>query len=240
MRTKPRPRSCLLLAALALWACLATGCEQDALLTDDLGAARAAMAERNWPLAERLLERYLREERNPDQRWEAWQQLLSVVNSANPEARATLEYLEVMLAEFADDDARTKEAWHDGYYHTGDTAWEDEHGYFWFVGRTDDVIKSSGYRIGPFEVESALIEHPAVLECAITGVPDPVRGQVVKATVILAKGYEPSEELKKELQDHVKHTTAPYKYPRIVEFVEELPKTISGKIRRVEIRENDK
>ena len=108
------------------------------------------------------------------------------------------------------------------------------------MGRTDDVIKSSGYRIGPFEVESALIEHPAVLECAITGVPDPVRGQVVKATVILAKGYEPSEELKKELQDHVKHTTAPYKYPRIVEFVEELPKTISGKIRRVDIRENDK
>ncbi len=108
MRTKPRPRSCLLLAALALWACLATGCEQDALLTDDLGAARAAMAERNWPLAERLLERYLREKQNPDQRWEAWQQLLSVVNSANPEARATLEYLEVMLAEFADDDARTK------------------------------------------------------------------------------------------------------------------------------------
>ena len=102
------------------------------------------------------------------------------------------------------------------------------------------MIKSSGYRIGPFEVESALIEHPAVLECAITGVPDPVRGQVVKATVILAKGYEPSEELKNELQDHVKHTTAPYKYPRIVEFVEELPKTISGKIRRVEIRENDK
>lgn len=138
------------------------------------------------------------------------------------------------------DEELTRAAWHDGYYHTGDTAWEDEHGYFWFVGRTDDVIKSSGYRIGPFEVESALIEHPAVLECAITGVPDPVRGQVVKATVILAKGYEPSEELKKELQDHVKHTTAPYKYPRIVEFVEELPKTISGKIRRVEIRENDK
>lgn len=138
------------------------------------------------------------------------------------------------------DEELTKNAWHDGYYHTGDTAWEDEHGYFWFVGRTDDVIKSSGYRIGPFEVESALLEHPAVLECAITGVPDPVRGQVVKATVILTKGYQPSEELKKELQEHVKHTTAPYKYPRIVEFVEELPKTISGKIRRVEIRENDK
>ena len=138
------------------------------------------------------------------------------------------------------DENLTRKAWHDGYYHTGDTAWQDEHGYFWFVGRTDDVIKSSGYRIGPFEVESALLEHPAVLECAITGVPDPVRGQVVKATVILTKGYEPSEELKKELQEHVKRTTAPYKYPRIVEFVSELPKTISGKIRRVEIRENDK
>lgn len=111
MRIKPRPRSCLLLAAPGSLGRLATGCEQDALLTDDLGAARAAMAERNWPLAERLLERYLREERNPDQRWEAWQQLLSVVNSANPEARATLEYLEVMLAEFADDDAAPRLCW---------------------------------------------------------------------------------------------------------------------------------
>ena len=135
---------------------------------------------------------------------------------------------------------RTNSAWHDGYYHTGDTAWRDEHGYYWFVGRTDDVIKSSGYRIGPFEVESALLEHPAVLECAITGMPHPIRGQIVKATVVLSKGYSPSDELIKELQEHVKHTTAPYKYPRVIEFVEELPKTISGKIRRVQIREEDK
>jgi acetyl-CoA synthetase len=119
-------------------------------------------------------------------------------------------------------------------------AWRDEDGYFWFVGRADDVIKSSGYRIGPFEVESALLEHPAVLECAITGVPDAVRGSKVKATVILSKGYTPGPDLVKELQDHVKKVTAPYKYPRIIEFVNELPKTISGKIRRVEIREQDK
>ena len=138
------------------------------------------------------------------------------------------------------DEELTNSAWHDGYYHTGDTAWRDEHGYYWFVGRTDDVIKSSGYRIGPFEVESALLEHPAVLECAITGMPHPIRGQIVKATVVLSKGYAPSDELIKELQEHVKHTTAPYKYPRVIEFVEELPKTISGKIRRVQIREEDK
>ena len=125
------------------------------------------------------------------------------------------------------------------YYHTGDTAWMDEDGYLWFVGRNDDIIKSSGYRIGPFEVESAVISHPSVLECAITGVPHPVRGQIVKATVVLAKGYEPSDELKKEIQNHVKSVTAPYKYPRVVEFVDELPKTISGKIRRIEIRERD-
>ena len=138
------------------------------------------------------------------------------------------------------DDAKNAEAMHDGYYFTGDLAWQDEDGYYWYVGRADDVIKSSGYRIGPFEVESALLEHPSVLECAITAVPDEIRGQVVKATVVLARGYAASDELKKELQNHVKKTTAPYKYPRIVEFVEELPKTISGKIRRVEIRENDK
>jgi acetyl-CoA synthetase len=138
------------------------------------------------------------------------------------------------------DPDKTRNTWHDDYYHTGDTAWMDEDGYFWFVGRTDDMIKSSGYRVGPFEVESALMSHPAVLECAITGVPDPVRGQVVKATVVLTKGYSPSEALKKELQDHVKKVTAPYKYPRIIEFMDELPKTISGKIRRVEIREKDK
>jgi acetyl-CoA synthetase len=133
----------------------------------------------------------------------------------------------------------TGSVWREGIYYTGDMAWRDEDGYLWFVGRSDDVIKSSGYRIGPFEVESALVEHPAVLECAITGVPDPDRGAVVKATVVLAKGWTASEELKKELQNHVKKITAPYKYPRIVEFVTELPKTISGKIRRVEIREQE-
>jgi len=138
------------------------------------------------------------------------------------------------------DKKKTDEAWYGGYYHTGDTAWKDEDGYLWFVGRNDDIIKSSGYRIGPFEVESAVISHPSVLECAITGVPHPVRGQVVKATIVLAKGYESSEELKKEIQNHVKRVTAPYKYPRIIEFVDELPKTISGKIRRIEIREKDK
>lgn len=134
----------------------------------------------------------------------------------------------------------TKERLGDGYHHTGDLAYYDEDGYFWFIGRTDDVIKSSGYRIGPFEVESALMEHPAVLECAITGVPDEQRGQIIKATIVLAKGYEPSEELVKELQTHVKRTTAPYKYPRLVEFIAELPKTISGKIKRADIRNQHK
>jgi len=133
----------------------------------------------------------------------------------------------------------TQKVWHDDIYFTGDMAWRDEDGYFWFVGRADDVIKSSGYRIGPFEVESALMEHPAVLECAITAVPDPDRGQIVKATIILSKNYSASDELAKELQEHVKKVTAPYKYPRIVEFVTELPKTISGKIRRVQIRDED-
>lgn len=134
----------------------------------------------------------------------------------------------------------TNKMWHDGLYHTGDTAWYDEDGYYWYVGRTDDLIKASGYRIGPFEIESVLIEHPAVLECAVTGAPDPIRGQVVKATIVLAQGYTASDELAKEIQNHVKEATAPYKYPRIVEFVDELPKTISGKIRRVEIRGEDK
>ena len=115
----------------------------------------------------------------------------------------------------------------------------DEDGYFWFLGRIDDLIKSSGYRIGPFEVESALITHPAVVEAAVTGVPDPDRGQAVKATVTLAAGYEPSPELTRELQDHVKKVTAPYKYPRIIDYVKELPKTISGKIKRAEIRAKD-
>lgn len=136
----------------------------------------------------------------------------------------------------------TKTVHYDGIYHTGDVAWRDSDGYYWFVGRTDDVIKSSGYRIGPFEVESALMTHPAVVECAVTGVPDEVRGQIVKATIVLAKeyvDYPNKEELIKDIQNHVKKVSAPYKYPRVIDFVEELPKTISGKIRRVEIREKD-
>lgn len=134
------------------------------------------------------------------------------------------------------DEENTKEAWHDNMYHTGDTAWRDEDGFYWYVGRTDDVIKSSGYRIGPFEIESVIMELPYVLECAVTSAPDPVRGQVVKAFVVLTKGTEGTEELKKEIQGYVKKHTAPYKYPRIVEFREDLPKTISGKIRRVELK----
>ena len=141
-----------------------------------------------------------------------------------------------MFTGYHRDPELTATVWHDGIYRTGDMAWRDEDGYFWFVGRADDVIKSSGYRIGPFEVESALMEHPAVLECAVTGVPDPDRGQVVKATVVTAKGWAAGPELAEALQEHVKKTTAPYKYPRLVEFVRELPKTISGKIRRVALR----
>ena len=139
---------------------------------------------------------------------------------------------------YRDPEAHAK-AFHDGLYDTGDTAWRDSDGYIWYVGRSDDVIKCSGYRIGPFEVENALHTHPAVLECAVTAAPDPIRGQVVKATIVLAPGYEPSDELKKDIQNHVKRVTAPYKYPRIVDFVSELPKTTSGKIRRVEIRARD-
>ena len=147
-----------------------------------------------------------------------------------------------LFKEYYRDPELTREAWHDGIYHTGDMAWRDEDGYYWFEGRIDDVIKSSGYRIGPFEVESALMTHPAVVECAITGVPDDIRGMVVKATVVLGKEWKDKagEDLIKELQQHVKKVTAPYKYPRIIEFVDELPKTISGKIRRVEIRQKDK
>jgi acetyl-CoA synthetase len=147
-----------------------------------------------------------------------------------------------LFKEYYRNPEKTAEVFYDGAYHTGDIAWRDEDGYYWFVGRTDDVIKSSGYRIGPFEVESALLTHPAVLECAITGVPDEIRGQVVKATIVLTKEYKDKagDELIKEIQDHVKHTTAPYKYPRVVEFVDEMPKTISGKIKRSEIREEDK
>lgn len=141
-----------------------------------------------------------------------------------------------LLVGYYKDSERTENALGTGYYHTGDLAVFDKDGTYWFVGRKDDIIKSSGYRIGPFEVESALMEHPAVLECAITGAPDPIRGQVVKATIILNKGYTPSPELTKDIQNHVKHATAPYKYPRIVEYVTELPKTISGKIKRKDIR----
>jgi acetyl-CoA synthetase len=144
-----------------------------------------------------------------------------------------------LFREYYRDEAATKRVMHDGYYETGDVAWRDEDGFYWFIGRSDDVIKCSGYRIGPFEVESALQSHRAVLECAVTSAPDPIRGQVVKATIVLARGYEPSDALVKELQNHVKKVTAPYKYPRIIEFVDELPKTISGKIRRVEIRDRD-
>jgi acetyl-CoA synthetase len=129
--------------------------------------------------------------------------------------------------------------WCDGYYFTGDVAYLDEDGYYWYVGRSDDTIKSSGYKIGPFEVESALQEHPAVRECMVRGVPDPVRGQVVKATVALHVGFEESDELIVELQEHVKNITAPYKYPRVIEFVEEMPRTASGKIHRCLVKAAD-
>ena len=147
-----------------------------------------------------------------------------------------------LFKEYFRDDELTASVWHDGMYHTGDVAWRDEDGYYWFVSRKDDVIKSSGYRIGPFEVESALMKHPAVLECAITGAPDETRGMVVKATIVLNEAWKEKkgDALVKELQEHVKTHTAPYTYPRIIDFVDELPKTISGKIRRVEIRNKDK
>ena len=137
-----------------------------------------------------------------------------------------------LFTEYYRDEEKTREVMHDGFYHTGDTAWRDEDGYFFYVGRVDDIIKSSGYRIGPFEVESVIMELPYVLECGVSACPDPVRGQVVKASIVLTKGTEPTEELKKEIQDYVKAHTAPYKYPRVVVFRDELPKTISGKIRR--------
>ena len=137
---------------------------------------------------------------------------------------------------YYNDKEHTDEAWFGGYYHTGDTAWRDEDGYFHYVGRTDDLIKSSGYRIGPFEIESVIMELPYVLECAVTAAPDPIRGQVVKASIVLVKGNEGTDELKKEIQEYVKSHTAPYKYPRIVEFLDEMPKTVSGKIRRNELR----
>ena len=137
----------------------------------------------------------------------------------------------VFLGYYRNEEA-TKNVWHDGLYHTGDLAWRDEDGYYWYVGRADDVIKSSGYRIGPFEIESTIMELPYVLECGVCAAPDEVRGQVVKACIVLVNGTEPTEELKKEIQNYVKQHTAPYKYPRIVEFRKELPKTISGKIMR--------
>jgi len=143
-----------------------------------------------------------------------------------------------LMQEYWKDPDEMAKSFHHGYYFTGDRGYKDSDGYFWFVGRGDDVIKSSGYRIGPFEVESALIEHPAVAEAAVVGVEDPegVRGVVVKAFVVLAKGFEPSDKLTKEIQDYVKKTTAPYKYPRIISYMKELPKTTSGKILRRELR----
>ena len=144
-----------------------------------------------------------------------------------------------IMMEYYKNEAKTAAAKHDGWYHTGDVAWFDEGGYLWYVGRNDDVIKSSGYRIGPFEIESVLLEHDAVRECAVTGVPDPLRGKAVKATIVLAEGFKPSEALTKELQRWVKNQTAPYKYPRIVDYVDELPKTVNGKIRRAAIRDAD-
>ena len=145
----------------------------------------------------------------------------------------------VMLGYYKDPEATAEIIDKDGWLHTGDLAREDEDGYYWYVSRNDDVIKSSGYRVGPFEVESVLMMHPSVLECAVTGVPDPIRGQLVKATIVLARGYTASDELAEELKEFVKHNTAPYKYPRSIEFVETLPKTISGKIMRAEIRRRD-
>ncbi len=156
------------------------------------------------------------------------------IQSASPE-----EHPCGVVASYNFSEEDTKEAYRGGFFHTGDLAYRDERGRFVYFGRNDDVIKSSGYRIGPFEIESVMLEHPSVLEVAVTGVPDPVRGFVVKATVVLRPGYEGSPELVKELQTYVKTNTAPYKYPRIIEFVDELPKTFSGKVRRVEIRQND-
>ena len=144
-----------------------------------------------------------------------------------------------LFKDYVNDEEKYKKQIHDGYYHCGDTAWVDEDGYVHFVGRNDDIIKSSGYRIGPYEVESAVLSHEAVSNCAITAYPDEVRGQIVKATIILQPGFEASDELTKDIQNHVKRVTAPYKYPRMVEYVDEIPETISGKTRRVEIREND-
>ena len=147
----------------------------------------------------------------------------------------TERYVSGLFLGYYTDEEKTREAWHDGIDHTGDIAWRDEDGYFWYVSRVDDVIKSSGYRIGPFEIENVIMELPYVLECGVSAAPDEVRGQVVKASIVLVDGTEPTDELKKEIQQYVKQKTAPYKYPRIVEFRKELPKTISGKIIRKEL-----
>lgn len=136
---------------------------------------------------------------------------------------------------YYEDKESTDAVWHDGYYHTGDLAWKDEDGYFWYIGRADDLIKSSGYRIGPFEIESVLMELPYIMECGVSPAPDPVRGQVVKASIVLVNGTDGTDTLKKEIQDYVKKRTAPYKYPRIIEFKDELPKTTSGKIIRSQL-----
>ena len=144
-----------------------------------------------------------------------------------------------LFRSYLDNREDTDRAWHDGFYHTGDQAYQDEDGYFWYEGRADDIIKTSGYRVGPFEVESVLMELPYILECAVVGAPDPVRGKVVKAVIVLVKGKTGSEALAKEIQDYVKTHTAPYKYPRIIEFVEALPKTVNGKIRRAALRQKE-
>ena len=144
-----------------------------------------------------------------------------------------------LFIEYYRDEEKTQAAWHDGYYHTGDTAYYDEDGYYWYVGRTDDVIKSSGYRIGPFEIENEIMKLPYVLECAVTSVPDPIRGQAIKASIVLTNGEEASDRLKNEIMKSLKKNIASYKWPKILDFTKELPKTISGKIRRKEIKEND-
>jgi acetyl-CoA synthetase len=144
-----------------------------------------------------------------------------------------------LLVEYLDNDEANAESFVNGFYYTGDKAYRDDDGYLWFVGRNDDVIKSSGYRIGPFEVESALLEHPAVKESAVVGSPDRIRGMVVKAFVVLNEGFEPGDELVRDIQKFVKRITAPYKYPRLIDFVDELPKTLSGKIKRNELREGE-
>jgi acetyl-CoA synthetase len=154
-------------------------------------------------------------------------------------AIATAPWPVGLFREYLDNDEENRKSFVNGWYFTGDRAYMDDDGYYWFVGRDDDVIKASGYRIGPFEVESALIEHPAVAEAAVVGSPDVIRGLIVKAFIVLKPGFAPSDTLVKELQKHVKLVTAPYKYPRAIEFVETLPKTISGKIRRNELREQE-